>query len=61
MDSHKFAPHLPGYLQPLFFDRMQMWHLPSMPCIYSAAFTYLRHICKEQICANTFFHPVHIV
>ena len=36
---------------------MLMWHLPSLPYIYSSLFTYLRHICKEKICANPFFAP----
>ena len=50
-------PHSPSYLHPLFFG-MQMWHLPSLSYVYSSVFTYLRHICKEQICANPFFRPV---
>ena len=33
----------------------QIWHLPCLPYIYSSVFTYLRHICKEKICANPFF------
>ena len=47
-------PHLLSYLQLLFFG-MLMWHLPSLPYIYSSLFTYLRHICNEKICANPFF------
>ena len=50
-------PHLPSYLHPLSFG-MQMWHLPSLSYVYFSVFTYLRHICKEQICANPFFRPV---
>ena len=49
-------PHLLSYLRLLFFG-MLMWHLPSLPYIYSSLFTYLRHICKEKICANPFFAP----
>ena len=50
-------PHLSSYLHPLFIG-MQMWHLPSLPYIYSPVFKYLRHICKEKICAHQFFCPV---
>ena len=49
-------PHLLSYLQLLLFG-MLMWHLPSLPYIYSSLFTYLGHICKEKICANPFFAP----
>ena len=37
-----------------------MWHLPSLPQIYSSwsVFTNLGYICKEQICANPFFRPM---
>ena len=44
-------------INPLFFN-MRTWHLPSLPHIYSSVFTYLRHICKEKICANPFFRQV---
>ena len=27
-----------------------MWHLPSLPQIYSSVFTILQHICRKQIC-----------
>lgn len=47
-------PHLLSYLQLLFYG-MLMWHLPSLPYIYSSLFTYLRHIRNEKICANPFF------
>ena len=30
----------------------QTWHLPCLPSNYLSVFTYLRHTCKEQICAN---------
>ena len=33
-------------------------HLPSLPHIYSAVFTYLRHVCTEKICRNPFFRQV---
>ena len=49
--------HLPSYLHSLHIG-MQMWHLPSLPCNIFSLFTYLRHIYKEQICANPFFRPV---
>ena len=48
-----------SYLTPLVFG-MLMRQLPSLPYIYSSVFTYLRHICKEKICANLFFRPVSI-
>ena len=37
-----------------------MWHLPSLPQIYSSwsVFTNLGYICKEQICAHPFFRPM---
>lgn len=44
-------------INPLFFN-MRTWHLPSLPHIYSAVFTYLRHVCKEKICRNPFFRQV---
>ena len=44
---------------PLHFG-MQMWHLSSLPHIYSSVFTFLRYICMEQICANLFFRPVKV-
>ena len=31
---------------------------PSLPQIYSSVYTNLRHVCKEQSCANLFFRPV---
>ena len=31
---------------------------PSLPQIYSPVFTNLRHVCKEQSCANPFFRPL---
>ena len=31
------------------FFCMRMWHLPSLPYIYTLVFTYLQHVCKEQI------------
>ena len=39
-----------------------MWHLviPCLPYIDSSVFIYLRHICKEQICANPLFRPVQV-
>ena len=43
-------PHLPSYLHFIFF--VCKWS------IYSSVFTDLRHICKEQICANPFFPPL---
>ena len=50
-------PHLPRYLHSLLFG-MQMWHLPSLPPYLLHGFTFLRHVCKEKICANPFFCPV---
>ena len=47
----------PRYLNPLFFNMLK-WHLPSLPHIYSSVFKYLRYICKEQNCVNSFFRPV---
>ena len=44
-------------INPLYFN-MRTWHLPSLPYIYSAVFTYLRHVCKEKICRNPFFCQV---
>ena len=35
-----------------------MWHLPVLLQIYSSVFTFLHHICSEQIRANPFFRPV---
>ena len=53
-------PHLPGYLQFLFFG-MQMWLLPSLPHIYSSVFTFLRRICNEKICRQIlFFRPAEL-
>ena len=52
-------PHLPCTQthSPSSVFGMQMWHLPSLPCIYPSVFTLnLRHM--EQICANPFFRPV---
>ena len=43
-------PHFPSYLHFIFF--VCKWS------IYSSVFTDLRHICKEQICANPFFPPL---
>ena len=43
--------HLPSYLHSQLIG-MQMWHLPSLPYSFFSIFTYLRHIYKEQICAN---------
>ena len=43
-------PHWPSYLHPIF--------LVGKCSIYSSVFTDLRHICKEQICANPFFRPL---
>ena len=48
------APFAWLFTPPVFFG-MQMCHLPSLPHIYSSGFTFLRHIYKEQICANPFF------
>ena len=48
------APFAWLFTPPVFFG-MQMCHLPSLPHIYSSVFTFLRHIYKEQICANPFF------
>ena len=50
-------PHLPPYLQSCEFG-MQMWHLSSLFWICSSVFAFLRHVCREQICANPFFLPV---
>ena len=38
-----------------FTPPMKMWHLSSLPHIYSAVFTFLRYICMERICANPLF------
>ena len=43
-------PHWPSNLHPIFV--VCKWS------IYSSVFTDLRHICKEQICANPFFRPL---
>ena len=42
------------FTPPVFFG-MQICHLPSLLHIYSSVFTFLRHIYKEQICANPLF------
>ena len=34
---------------------IKIWHLPSLPHIYSSFFFLQRHICKEKICANPFW------
>ena len=34
---------------------VQMWHLPSLPHIYSSVFTNLLYICKDHVGANSFF------
>ena len=38
-----------------FTPPIQMWHLSSLPHIYSSVFTFLRYICMERICANPLF------
>ena len=39
---------------PVFWYANILLHLPSLPLIYSPGFTFLRHISKEQVCANSF-------
>ena len=48
------APFAWLFTPPVFFG-MQICHLPSLLHIYSSVFTFLRHIYKEQICANPLF------
>ena len=48
VNGNKLNAILPRYLHLMFFG-IQIWHLPSLPYIYSSLFTYLRHTCKEQI------------
>ena len=40
-----------------FTPPMQIWHLSSLPHIYSSVFTFLQYICMERICANPLFSP----
>ena len=69
MDLHKFAPCrcsinlrnkywvkvVNAIFAKSFTPTMQMWHLSSLPHIYSSVFTFLRYICMERICANPLF------
>ena len=41
---------------PVVFG-IQMGPLLSLPESYSSVFTFLRHICQEQICENPSFRP----
>ena len=37
---------------------MQMWHLPSLPYIYSSVFTYLRQFARSKFVQIHFFVSV---
>ena len=45
------------YLLSLILGMHHFCPLFKFGIIYSPVFSFLRHICKEQICANPFFRP----
>ena len=49
------AKRVSAIFNKLFTPPTKMWHLSSLPHIYSAVFTFLRYICMEQIFANSLF------
>jgi len=50
-------PHLPRYLRSLLFG-MQMWHLPSLPHIYSTVLHFCDMFARSKFVQILFFRPV---